>query len=400
MLFSSEFFKVLRMRVIEVNDKASGNAFHEVPYLIYRNDPNWIPPLRKMVESTFNPETNNSLKKGGVCRWLLLDGEKAVGRIAAFFVETYAYSFEQPTGGIGFFECIDNQQAAFMLFDAACNWLKQHGMEAADGPVNIGENFFNWGLLVDGFMPQGFGMPYNPAYYHALFSAYGFKTYYEQYTYHLDITSPDLPERFWKIAAWTAKKPGYRFEQFCLAKKERFIQDFIQIYEQAWTKHDNYKVIEPEDIDAMLEQSKMMIDEEFIWFVYHGNTPIAFFMMVPDMNQLFRYCHNGKLDLLNLVKLMYLKRRKVITRCRVLVMGVIPRFQKSGIESAIFYQLRQVLLTKSWYREMELGWVGDFNPKMISIFEAVGGTHVKTHFTLRYLFDRQKEFKRSSIIER
>jgi len=80
------------MRVIEVNDKTSVNAFHELPYLIYRNDSNWIPPLRKMVESTFDPETNSSLKRGGVCRWILQDGEKTIGRIAAFFVETYAYS--------------------------------------------------------------------------------------------------------------------------------------------------------------------------------------------------------------------------------------------------------------------------------------------------------------------
>ena len=100
-----------------------------------------------------------------------------------------------------------------------------------------------------------------------------------------------------------------------------------------------------------------------------------------------------------MLKMIYLKRKKVINRCRVLVMGVVPKFQKSGIESAIFYQLRQVLLKKDWYNEMELSWVGDFNPKMISIFEAVGGRRAKTHLTLRYLFDRQKDFKRSSIID-
>ncbi len=387
------------MRVIEVNDKASVNAFHELPYLIYRSDPNWIPPLRSMVELTLNPKGNNSLKGGGVCRWLVQENGKVVGRIAAFYVQTYAYSFEQPTGGIGFFECTDNQEAANLLFKTACSWLTEHRMEAVDGPINIGENFFNWGLLVKGFMPQSFGMPYNPRYYRSLFENFGFKTFYEQYSYHLDITSPDLPERFWKIAGWMAKKPGYRFEQFRLSEKKVFIRDFIEIYEQAWVKHDNYKRIVADDIDTMLDQSKMMIDEEFIWFVYHEDTPVAFLMMVPDMNQLFRYCRNGKLNLLKLLKLAYLKRRKVINRCRVLVMGVIPRFQKSGIESAIFWQLRQVLLKKNWYKEMELGWVGDFNPKMISIFKAVGGVHAKTHLTLRYLFDPSKDFKRSSIIE-
>ncbi|MGQ8337621.1 GNAT family N-acetyltransferase [Sunxiuqinia sp. A32] len=387
------------MNLIEVGDRKTINAFHKLPYFIYKNDDCWVPPLRMMVEPLFDTQKNNTLKNGKASRWLIEKDGKIVGRIAAFVVDAYANSFDQPTGGIGFFECIDDQESANLLFDTACGWLKKVGMEAADGPINIGENFFNWGLLVDGFVQQGFGMNYNPPYYHALFENYGFKTYYEQYSYHLNITSPDLPERFWKIAEWTSKKPGYSFRQFTLKEQDELIDDFIEIYELAWKKHDNFKKIDPKEIKDMIKQSKMMIEEEFIWFVYHDGKPIAFFMMVPDLNQLFKHFRNGKLNLLKLLKLIYLKKRKVISRCRVLVMGVVPKFQKSGIESAIFYQLRQVLLKKDWYNEMELSWVGDFNPKMISIFKAVGGKHEKTHLTLRYLFDREKEFHRSPIIE-
>ncbi|PTN08834.1 N-acetyltransferase [Mangrovibacterium marinum] len=386
------------MQIIQVDDKRSIDAFHQLPYTIYKNDPNWVPPLRMMVENIFDPQKNNALKNGSARRWLVQKDGRVVGRIAAFVTDTYSYSFDQPTGGIGFFECTDDQQVANLLFDTAVAWLKEQGMEAVDGPINIGENFFNWGVLVDGFVQQSFGMQYNLPYYASLFQNYGFQTYYEQYSYHLDITSPDLPARFWKIAEWMSKKPGYSFRQFRFAQKDAFIRDFLDIYEQAWVKHDNYKRIDPEDIHKMLEESKMMLEEDFIWFVYHENKPVAFFMMVPDLNQLFKRIHSGKLNLLNLLKMLWLRRRKVITRCRVLVMGVIPKFQKTGIESAIFYQLRQVMLKKMWYNEMELSWVGDFNPKMISIFKAVGGKHEKTHLTLRYLFDPKKEFKRAPII--
>ena len=351
-----------------------------------------------MVENIFDPEKNNSLKNGDAKRWLIDKNGQIVGRISAFVTDTYSYSFEQPTGGIGFFECFDDQEAANLLFDTAIEWLKTKGMEAVDGPINIGENFFNWGVLVDGFRQQSFGMQYNLPYYAKLFQTYGFKTYYEQYSYHLDITSPDLPDRFWRIAERMSKKPGYTYKQFRFAQKEKFIADFLAIYEAAWVKHDNYKRIDPEDINKMLAESKMMLDEDFIWFVYHEGSPVAFFMMVPDLNQLFKRIRSGKLNLFNLLKMLWLRKRKVITRCRVLVMGVVPKFQKSGIESAIFYHLRQVMLKKDWYNEMELSWVGDFNPKMISIFKAVGGNHEKTHLTLRYLFDRTKEFKRAPII--
>ncbi len=386
------------MQIIQVVDKQTVNAFHDLPYVIYKNDSNWVPPLRMMAESVFNPEKNNALKNGEARRWLAKKDGQVVGRVAAFVTDTYFYSFEQPTGGVGFFECVNDQEVANLLFDTAIEWLKTKGMEAVDGPINIGENFFNWGVLLDGYTQPGFGMQYNLPYYGELFRNYGFETYYEQFSYHLNITSPDLPERFWKIAARMGKKPGYEFKKFSFAQKDRFIKDFLEIYDQAWKKHDNYKRIDSEDIDKMLQESKMMLDEDFIWFVYHDGLPIAFFMMVPDLNQLFKRIYSGKLNLFNLMKMMWLKRRRVIDRCRVLVMGVIPKHQKLGIESGIFYHLRQAILQKPWYREMELSWVGDFNPKMISLFNAVGGQHKKTHATLRYLFDRTKEFKRAPII--
>jgi hypothetical protein len=122
-------------------------------------------------------------------------------------------------------------------------------------------------------------------------------------------------------------------------------------------------------------------------------------MMIPDLNQILKHLKNGKLSLFNILKLIFLKKMKTMTRCRVLVMGVIPKFQGAGIESGIFWQLRQVLLRKSWYNEMELSWVGDFNPKMIALFNSVGSQYAKTHETLRYLFDRSRTFERLPIIE-
>ncbi len=387
------------MQVIEVADKHSKNSFHELPYKVYKNDSNWIPQLRMMVENVFDPQKNNALQNGQAKRWLVYKSDQCVGRIGAFYTSSYSNEFEQATGGLCFFECIDDQRVADLLFDAARDWLLTLDVEAMDGPINIGENFFNWGLLVDGFMPQSYGMNYHPGYYRKLWENYGFKTYYEQYSYHLDITSPDLPERFWKIAAWMAKKPGYRFEKFSFKKQEKYIADFLTIHSKAWKKHDNFKPIDPQDLRDMLRESKVLVDEDFIWFVYHNNKPIAFFMMIPDFNQLLKRFWNGKMNLFRYLRMIYLKRKKIINRCRVLVMGVVPKFQKTGIESGVFWQIRQVLLKKDWYNEMELSWVGDFNPKMISIFDATGGVHSKTHLTLRYLFDREKEFKRSPIIE-
>ncbi|NOR34589.1 MAG: hypothetical protein GQ579_07910 [Bacteroidales bacterium] len=116
-------------------------------------------------------------------------------------------------------------------------------------------------------------------------------------------------------------------------------------------------------------------------------------MVLPDANQIFRHL-NGKLHLINKLRFLNYKRRKTITRARGTAAGVIPRFQNSGVESGIFYQLNQVMERKPHYTEYELSWVGDFNSKMISLYQATGAVHTKTHHTYRYLFDRNLPFQR------
>ncbi|NLB25279.1 MAG: GNAT family N-acetyltransferase [Bacteroidales bacterium] len=387
------------MEVIEVAGKKMVKEFHNVPERIYKGDPNYIPFLRPMIENTFNPLKNSKFENGDAKRWVLKDGDKYIGRIAAFYDSDYSSVFEQPTGCFGFFECVDNKEAAFMLLDAARDWLKENGMEAMDGPVNFGENFFFWGLLADGFNPMTFGMQYNPPYYQKLLEEYGCKTFYEQFSYSRDITNPDLPDRFWKIAAWVAKKPDYTYEHFTFKNKDKYIRDFVKIHELAWSGHSNYKPASIEQLEEMIRQAKMILEEEFIWYVYHKGNPVAFYMMIPDINQIISKLRSGNMNLVNIVKFLYYKKRNVISRCRVIVLGVVPQFQKLGIESGIFYKLRQVMLKRPWYNDMEMSWVGDFNPGMNALFKSFGAHRTLTHLTLRYLFDRKKEFVRAQIIK-
>ena len=385
------------MQIKQVTDKQTRQLFHRVPHLIYKNDKNWAAPIEGMIENTFNPEKNPSFKDGIAIRWVLTDDrQKPIGRIAAFIQYGKSKTYEQPTGGCGYFECINDYEAAKTLFDTAKNWLAAQGMEAMDGPVNFGENYMNWGLLVDGFMPQGYGMPYNPPYYEELFRKYGFEVYFEQYSYHLDYTVP-FPERFWKIAGWVAQKPGYYFHHFDYSQTEKFISDFCAVYDGAWRFHEHFKPLDPQDLRDFLVDSKAVLDPEMIWFAYHEEEPIAMFVMIPDINQILKKL-NGKLNFFNMIKFLWYKKTKTINRARILIMGVVPKYQKSGIESAIFWHQDKLMKKKPQYKEIELSWAGDFNPKIIALYKSVGGKQMKTHYTMRYLFDRSKPFHRAPII--
>ena len=140
------------MQLVEVKDEKQARRFLEVPVHIYKGNPNWIRPLDKDVNEVFNPAKNKAFRSGEVIRWLLLDEGQPIGRIAAFVNKRYKNKGDQgPVGGVGFFECINNQAAANLLFDQAREWLTEKQVTAMDGPINFGERDKWWGLLVQGF---------------------------------------------------------------------------------------------------------------------------------------------------------------------------------------------------------------------------------------------------------
>ncbi len=381
------------MELLEVNNAVTKRLFHRLPSDLYKDDPNFSCPLIPMVESNFDTAKNSFFKHGKAVRWVLVDKKGLpLGRIAAFIDFDKARTFEQPTGNIGFFECVDNQACANALFDVAKNWLETEGMEAMDGPANLGENYMNHGLLVEGFMPQSFGMPYNFPYYKDLFLHYGFEVYYEQYCYHFDYTK-GFPERFMRIAEWVAKKPNISFRHFEWDKADRYIDDFAKVYDGAWQKHEHYKPLDRDELKNFILSSKILLDPEFVWFAYHHNEPIGLFVMLPDFNQVLRLLKNGRLTTWNILRMLWFIKMKKFTRARIIIMGVVEAFQNSGIESAMLWNInKNVMPKKPNYKDIELSWAGDFNPKIVAIYKASGGQHEKTHWQMRYLFDRTKPF--------
>ena len=373
------------MKITEVKDKKTRQAFLDVARFIYKDDPNWICPLDNDIEAVFDPRKNNFHQHGKATRWILTDDSgKLIGRVAAFINDKKAYNYEQPTGGMGFFESVNDEKAAFLLFDTAKEWLKANGMKAMDGPINFGENDTFWGLLVDGFVPPSYGMNYNPPYYQKFFEDYGFKTLYEQITNHVDAHKP-FPERFTKIAEWIAKKPGYEFKHFEAKNIEKYAADFIDIYNDGWKDFENFVPITHATIMESFAKMKPLMDENLIWFAYVNGEPASFVVILPDANQMIKGI-NGKLNLIGKLKFAY-HRWKGVKRMRAIVMGTKQKYQNHGIESALFIKLKEYILPLKQYDELELSWVGDFNDKMIALHHAMGGVFGKKHVTMRYIFN-------------
>jgi hypothetical protein len=381
------------MLITEVKDKKSIREFLETAKILYRNDPNWVCPLDMEIENTFNPKKNSSFLHGDARRWVAKDEKgNLVGRIAAFYDKNKAYHNIQPTGGIGYFECIDDQALANKLFDTAKAWLASEGMQAMDGPINFGENFVNWGLLVDGFVQQGYGMNYNFPYYRKLFEEYGYKTYFEQYSYH-DVFSRPYPEQMRNFGERFWRKPEYSFKHLEMKNAEKYLRDMVVMYNKIWADFlESYTPLRFEDLYSIFHEAKAILNEEYIWFGYHKGQPIGFLVVFPDMNQVIKKLKTGRLNFLNILKLLYYKKR-VVTRGRLLISGVIPEFQRTGVVGGIYLKLTDAM-KKNGMEEMELSWVGDYNLTVNKMYSQFGAIKGKTHITFRYLFDRNAPYER------
>ena len=386
------------MQLIQVLDTNTTREFLEVPLHIYKDDPNFIRPLDKDINEVFDPKKNKAFRFGECARWVLKDdNEKLVGRIAAFVYKKYKNKGdEQKTGGIGFFECINSQEAADMLFDVGKHWLMQRGMEAMDGPINFGERDRWWGLVVEGFKPPIYLMNYNRPYYKDLFENYGFKVFFNQICWYISVMA-NLSDKLLSQYNRHKDNPDYVIAHARKNNLKKFAEDFCEVYNKAWAKHEGNKLMSKEVAYRMFNSMKMVMDENLVWFVYHKGVPVAFWINLPELNQIFKR-FNGKFGLIEKIRLLWLRYRGACDKFTGIVFGVVPEYQGMGIDYFMIVSATYIIRKKTKYKELELQWQGDFNPRILNISKSIGAEHSRILSTYRYLFDRTKEFKRHPIL--
>ena len=319
-----------------------------------------------------------------------------IGRIAAFANKKYkSKGDEQPTGGIGFFDCIDDQEAADTLFNTAKQWLIDKGFEAMDGPINFGERDKWWGLVVEGFKPPLYAMNYNLPYYQKLFETYGFQVFFNQLCYGRSVKDP-LPERFYTGHAKLVQDPGYSAGMVDKKNLDKAAQDFATVYNKAFAGHGGNKQMDLK-VAKSFATMKPVMDEKIVWFAYYKEEPVAMYINLPELNQIFKHL-DGQFGLLQKLRFLYIKWRARNPLFTGIVFGVVPEYQGTGVDYFMIVEAAKVLQHQTHYTHTELQWMGDFNPKIINIAKNLEFEKTRRLATYRYLFDRTKEFKRHPIL--
>ena len=182
-----------------------------------------------------------------------------------------------------------------------------------------------------------------------------------------------------------AKKPEYTFAHFQTKKLALYAQQLVEIYNDAWATFDNFVPLTEQKVRASFEKMKRIADEKLIWFAYANGEPAAFIVIIPDINPMIKPL-NGKLNLWGMLRFLYHKHTSGTNRIRAVVMGTKKKYQKHGLESALFIKLKSYIVPLKKYTELELSWVGDFNEPMLAIHRATGATFAKKHITFRKTF--------------
>lgn len=378
------------MRIIDVNDKKTWKLFHKVPRLIYKNDPLWIAPLESDIKKIFDPSKNKAFRDGEAqCMILLNDHDKPIGRLAAFIDHGRNKIRPHTKGALGFFECIDDDKAADMLFEAAENWLIAKNVQIIDGPVNFGERDKFWGLLVKGKYPPIYTETYNPEYYIRLFEERGYRPYEKVLTLKgetLDIPGAEIRE----TAKKSIEKYGFRTELIDPNNLEKYVDDFCEVYNAAFKNFPYYKPLTTKMVYNLFKKLKIVIDPGIVSYAYKGDQPVGFCLLMPEINQFLKGA-NGKVNLWSLPGILYRKFKPGKKIVKGIAAGIHPDYQGKGVIPILVDRIYDYG-TKN-YSQVLLTTIRDLNKKMLNAMEHLNVKIDREHIAYRKIIDDSIPFE-------
>lgn len=363
--------------VTKVETKRDWRVFINLPWLLYKNDPHWVPPLKSEMWDTVNPKKNPLMKLGPYQYFIAWVNGQPAGRIGTGIDEKLNREKNKKEGYITLFESINDYQVAKELFDHATAWLKERGIETVTGPQSPSNGDDYRGLLIKGFDSEPVLLnSYNPPYYVDFFDRYGFTKFFDRYAFYYDLSKP-VTQRFEESV--NALKKRYRFStrNLDLKKLDQELVGIQKLLVRSW----------PEDWPDMVPPSLSEIQDEvdkllpvadkdlLVVAVDENDTIVGLAIALPDYNQVFKRL-NGRLFPFGFIKFLWY--RKKIDGGRSLILMVDPDYHKKGVSAAMYLHLFQRALEKG-YRYGEGSTIHEFNTKMVNDAIRAGGDLYKIY---------------------
>jgi len=362
--------------VTVVSSKDERKRFIEFIYDFYQDAEHWVPPLRMDQKKLIDTEKNPFFHNAEIELFIAEKNGKDVGRIAAIVDHRFNDFHKTKTGHFGFFECINDQHTANLLFRVASDWLRDKGMNKVIGPASP-SMMDTIGVLIDGFDRDPYVlMPYNYDYYDDLIKASGFQKEMDLYAYMVDTetVSMDRMNRAMKIVKH--RLPDINIRPVDLKNIKSEIDIVRDIFNQAWKKNWGFIPLTEAEFDAVAKDLKFIIDTDFAHIAEMEGKPVGFSIGIPNINEILKTM-NGNLFPFGIFKLLWKKRK--LNSLRTALMGVVPEHQGKGIDALLHHRSIQNGLKGENKTESEMSWVLESNPEMIRVAERIGGKLDKTY---------------------
>ncbi|QAT85632.1 hypothetical protein EJ065_4072 [Corallococcus coralloides] len=366
------------VQVTPVRGAADRTAFIRLPYSLYRDDPNWVPPLEMERRDFLDPKKNPFFDYAEVELFLARRGQDVVGRVAAIKNPRHMEFHGTKEGFFGLFECVNDAGVARGLLDAASAWLKARGIDTVLGPANFSSNQ-DWGLLVEGYeSPPALMMPYNPAYYAGLLETCGFTKAKDLFAFELSSSTPP-PEKVARIAEKIRQREGVTVRPVNLKDFPAEVARIKQIYNAAWEKNWGFIPFTDREFEHMAKEMKAIVRPELLLIAEVKGEPVAFSMTLPDANAAFKAA-NGRLTTfglpIGLVKLVLASRK--LKRLRLLTLGIKEGYRRRGLDAILYLDTLRTA-KELGYTGGEISWTLEDNHLVNRAIESMGGQRSKTY---------------------
>ncbi len=365
----------MALKIIPVDTNRQLKSFIMLPFELYKNEPNWVPPLIMDQKNFFNPKKNPYYQHSEVKLFLAEKDGKVVGRISAQSNTQHNKEHNENIGFFGFFECIDEQETANALFEAAYEWNRYRGFTSMRGPLNFSVNQ-ECGLLVDGFdTPPMVMMLHNHRYYQKLYENWGLTKTMDLYAYLSERS--EMPERIEKMVDILTKRYKVQIRSLSRNKKQmkKDIETVFEIYTKAWEYNWGNVPMTKAEFDHIVKELLPIADPDLVFFAEIEGKHAGFSLALPNYNEVLKVM-NGRVNPITLFKAM--RAKKHISSARVITMGIVKEFQGRGIDSIFHYHSYKNGLPKGYFKG-EFSWVLESNLPMMHVAEKLDAKIYKTY---------------------
>ena len=360
---------------IELGNKRELKTFIKFPWRIYRDDPNWVPPLILDQLQFFTPGKNPYFAHSTAQLFMAFRGAEPVGRISAHENNQHIQVHKDGAGFFGFFECIDDQAVANGLLDVASTWLWERGLRALRGPLSFSVNH-EAGLLLDAFEePPLIRMAYNPSYYACLIEGYGLQKIQDLYAYVM-FESEKIPERWRDMSDRALQDPKLVVRTVQERDYENEKERIKKIYAEAWSENWGAVPLTEEEFDRIVGELRLIYDRDMFFIAEYDGEPAGMSLVLPDMNQALKRA-NGRLFPLGLLKILWYRRK--INAWRMPILGVRQEHRMRGIEVALCCRTYDVAKRNRNYWKGEMSWLLESNTAANAVLKKLGARRSKTY---------------------